>query len=102
MNEALPKLSKLGIPTKRPDDYFAEMVKTDDHMQRVKFIQILNISLIKSLCVTCTEQCVCWGSQQKFDCTQCMHTGIHINACSRVALIRNSARNFFGKTWHIT
>lgn len=35
-NEALPKLNKLGIPTKRPDDYFAEMVKTDDHMQRVR------------------------------------------------------------------
>ena len=32
---AAPKLHKLGIPTKRPDDYFAEMVKTDEHMQRV-------------------------------------------------------------------
>lgn len=36
VNEALPKLNKHGIPTKRPDDYFAEMVKTDDHMQRVR------------------------------------------------------------------
>ena len=26
----------MGIPTKRPDDYFAEMVKTDRHMQKVK------------------------------------------------------------------
>ena len=32
---AIPKLKKLGIATKRPEDYFAEMVKTDDHMQRV-------------------------------------------------------------------
>ena len=32
---AAPKLHKLGIPTKRPEDYFAEMVKTDEHMQRV-------------------------------------------------------------------
>jgi hypothetical protein len=32
---AIPKLHKLGIATKRPEDYFAEMVKTDDHMQRV-------------------------------------------------------------------
>lgn len=32
---AIPKLHKFGIPTKRPGDYFAEMVKTDDHMQRV-------------------------------------------------------------------
>lgn len=34
--EALPKLKKLGIPTARPADYFAEMVKTDDHMQKVR------------------------------------------------------------------
>lgn len=36
VNEALPKLNKLGVGTKRPEDYFAEMVKTDDHMQRVR------------------------------------------------------------------
>ncbi|XP_017558886.1 probable rRNA-processing protein EBP2 [Pygocentrus nattereri] len=34
--EALPKLKKLQIPTKRPDDYFAEMAKTDQHMQKVR------------------------------------------------------------------
>ena len=33
--EALPKLRKLGVPIERPSDYFAEMVKTDDHMQKV-------------------------------------------------------------------
>ncbi|KAI4890309.1 hypothetical protein NFI96_017730, partial [Prochilodus magdalenae] len=33
--EALPKLKKLQILTKRPDDYFAEMAKTDQHMQKV-------------------------------------------------------------------
>lgn len=33
--KALPKLKEMKIPTKRPEDYFAEMVKTDDHMQRV-------------------------------------------------------------------
>ena len=32
----LKKLEKLGVPTRRPDDYFAEMVKTDDHMRRVR------------------------------------------------------------------
>ena len=32
----LRKLEKLGVPTKRPEDYFAEMVKTDDHMRRVR------------------------------------------------------------------
>ena len=35
VNIALPKLKKLDVATRRPDDYFAEMVKTDDHMQRV-------------------------------------------------------------------
>ena len=31
----LRKLEELGVPVKRPDDYFAEMVKTDDHMRKV-------------------------------------------------------------------
>ena len=30
------KLEELGIQTTRPDDYFAEMVKTDDHMRKVQ------------------------------------------------------------------
>lgn len=30
------KLEELGIPTTRPQDYFAEMVKNDDHMKRVR------------------------------------------------------------------
>lgn len=34
--EALPKLQKLNIPTKRPDDYFAELTKTDQHMQKIR------------------------------------------------------------------
>lgn len=33
---ALPRLQKLKIPTKRPDDYFAEMAKTDQHMQKIR------------------------------------------------------------------
>jgi len=34
--EALQKLRKLGIPTKRPDDFFAQMVKADSHMRKVR------------------------------------------------------------------
>lgn len=34
--ECMPKLQKLGLKTIRPDDYFAEMAKTDDHMQRIR------------------------------------------------------------------
>jgi rRNA-processing protein EBP2 len=33
---AQAQLTELGIPHRRPDDYFAEMVKTDSHMARVK------------------------------------------------------------------
>lgn len=35
MDVGLRKLDELGIATTRPDDYFAEMVKTDDHMRKV-------------------------------------------------------------------
>uniref|UniRef100_A0A8D8PR01 Probable rRNA-processing protein EBP2 homolog n=1 Tax=Cacopsylla melanoneura TaxID=428564 RepID=A0A8D8PR01_9HEMI len=34
--EGMARLKELGIPLRRPDDYFAEMVKTDEHMQRVR------------------------------------------------------------------
>ncbi|KAI8428736.1 hypothetical protein MSG28_007422 [Choristoneura fumiferana] len=34
--EGLKKLKELGIPTRRPEDYFAEMAKTDEHMQKVR------------------------------------------------------------------
>ncbi|XP_078657312.1 putative rRNA-processing protein EBP2 [Branchiostoma floridae x Branchiostoma belcheri] len=33
---ALPRLQKLGIPTTRPEDYFAEMAKSDTHMKKVR------------------------------------------------------------------
>ncbi|XP_077440825.1 putative rRNA-processing protein EBP2 [Vanacampus margaritifer] len=34
--EALPLLNKNDIPTKRPDDYFAEMAKSDQQMQKIR------------------------------------------------------------------
>ncbi|XP_075944473.1 putative rRNA-processing protein EBP2 [Anarhichas minor] len=34
--DALPLLSKHGITTKRPDDYFAEMSKSDQQMQKIR------------------------------------------------------------------
>lgn len=33
---ALVRLKALNIPTQRPEDYFAEMAKTDEHMKRVR------------------------------------------------------------------
>lgn len=37
MKIGLRKLEELEVPTTRPDDYFAEMIKTDDHMRKVRF-----------------------------------------------------------------
>lgn len=34
--EAIPKLKEAGILTVRPDDYFAEMAKKDDHMKKIR------------------------------------------------------------------
>ena len=42
--EGITRLQKLDIPTKRPDDYFAEMAKSDNHMKKVRFITTLTIS----------------------------------------------------------
>ena len=33
--EGLARLKALGIPTKRPEDYFAQMAKSDAHMLKV-------------------------------------------------------------------
>ncbi|KAK5645488.1 hypothetical protein RI129_006788 [Pyrocoelia pectoralis] len=33
---SIPKLKEMKIPTKRPDDYFAEMAKSDKHMQKIR------------------------------------------------------------------
>ncbi|NXE61997.1 EBP2 protein, partial [Calcarius ornatus] len=32
----LPRLRKLQVPTRRPDDYFAEMAKSDQQMQKIR------------------------------------------------------------------
>lgn len=34
--EGIKRLHDLKIPTKRPDDYFAEMAKSDEHMHKVR------------------------------------------------------------------
>ncbi|KZC07862.1 PREDICTED: probable rRNA-processing protein EBP2 homolog [Dufourea novaeangliae] len=34
--DGIIRLKKLGVPTIRPDDYFAEMAKSDTHMQKVR------------------------------------------------------------------
>merc|ERR1712241_1601238 len=34
--EAIPRLHSLNVKTRRPDDYFAQMVKTDAHMNKIR------------------------------------------------------------------
>ncbi|XP_041364891.1 probable rRNA-processing protein EBP2 [Gigantopelta aegis] len=34
--DGIPRLQKLGIVTKRPEDYFAQMAKSDDQMKKVR------------------------------------------------------------------
>ncbi|XP_011685088.1 PREDICTED: probable rRNA-processing protein EBP2 homolog [Wasmannia auropunctata] len=34
--DGMNRLKKLGVPMSRPDDYFAEMAKSDEHMQKVR------------------------------------------------------------------
>lgn len=48
MTVGLKKLEELGIPTHRPEDYFAEMVKTDDHMRKVGHFQFSVV--VPSIC----------------------------------------------------
>jgi rRNA-processing protein EBP2 len=35
-NEAINRLSRQNIPCIRPDDYFAEMIKSDEHMMKIQ------------------------------------------------------------------
>merc|ERR1712156_974978 len=34
--EGLPRLHSMNIRTRRPDDYFAQMAKSDDHMNKIR------------------------------------------------------------------
>lgn len=48
VKEGRKKLEKLGVPTRRPTDYFCENVKTDDHMNRIKDRLLLEQKKIES------------------------------------------------------
>ena len=43
--EVLPRLQSMGVPTKRPEDYFAQMAKSDDHMNKVSKCWYPNVLL---------------------------------------------------------
>lgn len=38
--EGYARLTELNLPTNRPEDYLAEMAKTDDHMFKVKLAKL--------------------------------------------------------------
>lgn len=44
--EGLSRLKSLGVPTRRPEDYFAQMAKSDDHM--LKVISFFLVEMIQS------------------------------------------------------
>ncbi|XP_048832051.1 probable rRNA-processing protein EBP2 [Brienomyrus brachyistius] len=47
--EAMPRLQMLKLPTKRPEDYFAEMAKSDQHMQKIrKKLMMKQVAMEKS------------------------------------------------------
>lgn len=47
--EGIRRLREVGVTTKRPDDYFAEMAKSDEHMRRVtKVLQDKQEGIAKS------------------------------------------------------
>lgn len=46
VNIGRAKLAAFGMPIDRPDDYFAEMVKSDEHMKRVCGQHIVEIAVI--------------------------------------------------------
>ncbi|KAL1022802.1 hypothetical protein UPYG_G00032520 [Umbra pygmaea] len=45
--EAMPRLKQLKIATKRPEDYFAEMAKSDQQMQKIRKKLIMKQSIIE-------------------------------------------------------
>ena len=40
--EGIARLKSQGIATLRPDDYFAEMMKSDQHMQKVGYAFLID------------------------------------------------------------
>lgn len=53
---AIPKLKEQGVKTKRPDDYFAEMAKSDQHMQKVSILLFHSSVFYSSLSVVCERK----------------------------------------------
>ena len=47
IRQALRNFDKAGVRVQRPDDYFAEMVKSDEHMMAVKDRQLREIRFMK-------------------------------------------------------
>ena len=53
----LRKMEQLGVAVRRPDDYFAEMVKNDDHMRKVCDVTSYHSDVRQSLLLGEGESC---------------------------------------------
>ena len=54
-NEARAMLKKEGVPFSRPTDYFAEMIKSDEHMGKIK-LKIVNEAASKRAAADAKKQ----------------------------------------------
>lgn len=51
VKKGLAQLESSGVPFKRPEDYFAEMVKTDTHMAKVKDVLLAEHKRIEAVAI---------------------------------------------------
>lgn len=59
--EALPRLKQLKMATKRPEDYFAEMAKSDQHMQKIR-----KKLIVKQIAMERSEKAKALREQRKY------------------------------------
>ncbi|XP_057342016.1 probable rRNA-processing protein EBP2 homolog [Microplitis mediator] len=71
---AIPRLKKMGIPTVRPEDYYAEMAKADEHMQKIRqSLQIKEQAVARSEKVRQLRQQRKVGKQMQIEATLKKH-----------------------------
>lgn len=71
---SIPRLKKMGIPTVRPEDYYAEMAKADEHMQKIRqSLQIKEQAVARSEKVRQLRQQRKVGKQMQIEATLKKH-----------------------------
>lgn len=67
VKQAVDRLEQAGIPYKRPDDYYAEMMKSDEHMAKVVHLCLL-LQLLKNYATTVRSSASCCTSARSSKC----------------------------------